>query len=755
MKLPLLAENIKAAAALCYPELLRLIFPPQAVIHIGAGTGNGDMHLWRQWQVPCALIVDADEARLDWAVKVAADNPAWQVYSAVLAESDDEIDYYSASNPGEDGLISSEKLTVLWPNLRISKQIRCRGRRLDNLLNEEGLAALRKSSSVWVLIDCLSSMSILQGAGNELDRWSVLWLRVLLKPLIEDPAVATLNDIEAFLHPHGYRCVHIIEGNHPAIGEVLFVRDWHAVLTPSIEQLNNENSSIASERSALMKQRDALTMEVAAITPVCDKQTKLAAELQSKIDALIQEHNAHAKQTEVQIEALTQTNIILDQEKSAQVKRCEVLETEVAIANQARNEQANLTAELQSKIDVLMQEHDSLVRQMDERQAQVEVLTQANATLDQEKSKLVKQRKALETEVAAASQAHDEQMRLSAELQSKIDALMQERDDFSKQMDERLVQVGTLIQANAKLDQENSALVKRRKVLEAEAATVTEALDEQTRLAAERQSKIEALVQEHDAHIKQAEEWQAQIQALTQTNATLDQEKSALAKRRKVLETEVAAVSQALDEQTRLAAERQSRIEELVQEHDAHIKQAEEWQAQIQALTQTNVTLDQEKSALAKRRKVLETEVAAVSQALDEQTRLAAERQSLIYVLTLERDGHSTQASDRQGQIEILTQANTKLNQEKSALMERRDVLEEEVATLNQAQNEMTKLGALHQAEIDQLQLQLQQKQAFIAKLQSEFAENDSRQRLLDEQMIKAEAQIDLIKDVLLRDPGL
>ncbi|MCX7092885.1 MAG: hypothetical protein NTY50_05475 [Methylobacter sp.] len=685
MKLPLLAENIKAAAALCYPELLRLIFPPQAVIHIGAGTGNGDMYLWRQWQVPCALIVDADETRLDWAVKAAADNPAWQVYSAVLAESDDEIDYYSASNPGEDGLISSEKLTVLWPNLRISKHIRCRGRRLDNLLNEEGLTALRTSSSVWVLIDCLSSMSILQGAGNELDRWSVLWLRVLLKPLIEDPAVATLNDIEAFLHPHGYRCVHIIEGNHPAIGEVLFVRDWRAVLTPSIEQLNNENSSIASERSALMKQRDALTMEVATITPVCDKQTKLAAELQSKIDALIQEHNAHAKQSEVQIEALTQANIILDQEKS----------------------------------------------------------------------KLVKQRKALETEVAAASQAHDEQMRLSAELQSKIDALLQERDDFSKQMDERLVQIGTLIQDNAKLNQENSALVKRRKVLETEAATVTEALDEQTRLAAERQSRIEALVQEHDAHIKQTEEWQAQIQALTQTNATLDQEKSALAKRRKVLETEVAAVSQALDEQTRLAAERQSRIEALVQEHDAHIKQTEEWQAQIQALTQTNATLDQEKSALAKRRKVLETEVAAISQALDEQTRLAAERQSLIYVLTLERDGHSTQAGDRQGKIEMLTQANTKLNQEKSALMERRDVLEGEVATLNQAQNEMIKLGALHQAEIDQLQLQLQQKQAFIAKLQSEFAENDSRQRLLDEQMIKAEAQIDLIKDVLLRDPGL
>ena len=42
-----------------------------------------------------------------------------------------------------------------------------------------------------------------------------------------------------------------------------------------------------------------------------------------------------------------------------------------------------------------------------------------------------------------------------------------------------------------------------------------------------------------------------------------------------------------------------------------------------------------------------------------------------------------------------------------------------------------------------------------IAEMEAELAEFAHRQRLLDDEMIKAEAQIDLIKDVLLREPGI
>jgi hypothetical protein len=39
--------------------------------------------------------------------------------------------------------------------------------------------------------------------------------------------------------------------------------------------------------------------------------------------------------------------------------------------------------------------------------------------------------------------------------------------------------------------------------------------------------------------------------------------------------------------------------------------------------------------------------------------------------------------------------------------------------------------------------------------LESKLAEYEHRQQLMHEEMVRAEGQIDLIKDVLLREPGL
>ena len=208
---------MKATAAFDHLELLRAMMPPKAIIHIGAGTGNGDMHRWRQWQVPSALLIDADPARLDWTEALTAANPAWQVRSAVLAERNGEADYYKATNPDLDGLIAPATLAALWPNLGTSEQLRCQTRRLDSLLHDEALSALKQEAFIWTLIDCLPALPILQGAGSELDRWSVLWLRVLLKPLSDGDTVGTLKELETFLTPHGYRCAVVSEGNHPAI----------------------------------------------------------------------------------------------------------------------------------------------------------------------------------------------------------------------------------------------------------------------------------------------------------------------------------------------------------------------------------------------------------------------------------------------------------------------------------------------------------------------------------------------------------
>ena len=451
MKLPLSTENLKATA-LSYPELLCIIFPPQAVIHIGAGIGNGEMHLWRQWQVPAALILDADEARLDWATKAAEENPAWQIRCAVLAQTDGEVDYYHASNPAEDGLIPSEKLAVLWPNLRTSKQTRCQAQRLDNLLSEESLVALRESASVWVLINCLSALSILQGAGNELDRWSVLWLRVQLNPLIEDQTVGTLKDIEDFLEPHGYRCIYIAEGNHPAIGEAMFVRDWHAVMASRITQFSNENATITLEKLTLAERRDALEAEIATVTLARDEQAGVVVELQSRIDVLMQERDTQAtlaNDRQAQIEALIHANALLDQEKSMLAERRNVLEIEVATVTQARDEQAELAADRQSRIDLLTQERDSHAILANDRQVQNELLIQANITLNQEKSALNQVRNEMTNCVTQYKVEIDQ---LQSQLQQKEALIAKSQSDFAENDARQRLLNDEMIKAEAQID---------------------------------------------------------------------------------------------------------------------------------------------------------------------------------------------------------------------------------------------------------------------------------------------------------------
>lgn len=85
-------------------------------------------------------------------------------------------------------------------------------------------------------------------------------------------------------------------------------------------------------------------------------------------------------------------------------------------------------------------------------------------------------------------------------------------------------------------------------------------------------------------------------------------------------------------------------------------------------------------------------------------------------------------------EIEALQAAKAQLEQEQTALVGR--------------QEETAKLAAERLKQINELQQQIQSRQAGEADLAT-------RQQLMHEEMVRAEAQLDLIKDMLLREPGL
>jgi hypothetical protein len=74
--------------------------------------------------------------------------------------------------------------------------------------------------------------------------------------------------------------------------------------------------------------------------------------------------------------------------------------------------------------------------------------------------------------------------------------------------------------------------------------------------------------------------------------------------------------------------------------------------------------------------------------------------------------------------------------------------LEQQKAALAARQEETSKLAQERLNQITELQQQMQSRHAAEAELAK-------RQHIMQEELVRAEAQLDLIKDLVLREPGL
>ncbi len=306
---------------------------------------------------------------------------------------------------------------------------------------------------------------------------------------------------------------------------------------------------------------------------------------------------------------------------------------------------------------------------------------------------------------------------------------------------------------------------KREAELQTQLSEQSAALAEQTRLATERQAQLDQLSKEkaeltaaRDALAKDktaltqarelATERQAQLDQLTQEKAELTAARDALTK-------DKTALTQARDEQAKLATERQAQLDQLTQE------KAE--------LTAARDTLANDKTALTQARdeqaKLATERQAQLDQLTKEKAELTAARDTLAKdktALTQARDEQTKLATDRQAQLD-------QLSKEKAELTAARDALAKDKTALTQARDEQSQLATERKAQLDkvtterdQLQKSLNEnKKALegakqqIQQLEEEASESLHRQQLLHEELIKAEAQIELIKDLLLREPGL
>lgn len=207
-------------------DMLRQLYPPTALLLVGAGSGSSP---WVQYLMATGhrnvTLIEADETTANRLKIAAQEHPDWTVESHVIASHSAPTPFYTASLQTESGLLEPESLRSLWPNLKtIHTQTR----------QAIALAELQENAEIpanWLLVDCLPALPIIQGLADRLDSFDVIAVRVLLDDTAPPGTLAGQNELDAFLIGHGYRCVTTEPGRHPAVGHSLFVVDPQALLS--------------------------------------------------------------------------------------------------------------------------------------------------------------------------------------------------------------------------------------------------------------------------------------------------------------------------------------------------------------------------------------------------------------------------------------------------------------------------------------------------------------------------------------------
>jgi hypothetical protein len=352
------ARNTMPLEPSAIAQILRALFPPSMLVHVGWGNGLGDLTQWTAWQVPQALVIESEESKLAacqaQALALAQangqTNPSWQTLHATLAEQGGEQPYHVASNPSESGLLSPDSLQHAWPHLQTVASPTVVTRSLDEVWKDISLQLplAASSQSTWLIIDCLPAADILAGGVSLLQSAQVVCARSLLanRALVSDQMRAA-----------GWTEVGWAESQHPAFGHAWFSRD----IALELDKASQRQEQLTAERDALTKAKEAETQAKTALQTQLESLTKDRSEQQAQLtkqtqaQADLQSELDKAKQLQAQ---LTAERDLLSKAKEA----------ETALKNKAISEKDALSKEKQTEA--------SKYKENQERLQQLEAINQ-------------------------------------------------------------------------------------------------------------------------------------------------------------------------------------------------------------------------------------------------------------------------------------------------------------------------------------------------------------------------------------------
>ncbi len=288
----------------------------------------------------------------------------------------------------------------------------------------------------------------------------------------------------------------------------------------------------------------------------------------------------------------------------------------------------------------------------------------------------------------------------------------------------------------------------RIRQLESALVEVEARRDAATRVASERAARIEELSADAETHAVRLSELEASLDVAREEISRVAGERDAcseLAQRLKAkIEADASEISQLRDDlslavkererlssecdsQTRLVTERAVVLDQLVRARDAAIQQVAALKGEVDNVQAQISSLAEERDSISARLVERDHKLQELAAALEDAARIAQANEQRAQAaersldqLRSEHDDLAKLSAKRASEIEALTRARV-ASEERASALERRIV----------------------------------EQQKRIEQLESESAQALVRQQLMQEEFVKAEGQIELIKDLLLREPGL
>lgn len=346
-------------------ENMRHVLPPVCVAVVGGNVDKWPKFL-HEWDVPAAYFIEADEAQFQRTQSRLNERGAWHACQALLWREAGEIEFYEASNPAENSVLSPDVLNAIWPNLKTRHQMRRHAITLDAVLNGGG----RSAPPNWLVVDCLPAMPIIEGARTWLNSFEVVIARVVLDDNIVPTTGATQVELDDFLCGRGFRRIFVNEERHPKVGSAVYIRDAKARLKELAdgkrcsdnlaEELERQLESARREKTKHDELLQSCRQEILALTVERDAHALLLAEKDKQIthlnEAIARERNAHDRLiTEKDRKSALQIQAIAEQREAFLAQLVPAMSEQVGMLKDQLQSHADKTeSELKVQSDSLL-----------------------------------------------------------------------------------------------------------------------------------------------------------------------------------------------------------------------------------------------------------------------------------------------------------------------------------------------------------------------------------------------------------------